>query len=172
MPQRVYELLPYLYVVVPLGIIVGAAWFDLRTRRGFGLGLLALVAIALSIFLAWQFTLAFQATVGTDDLGVGLVEVVFWLAVAVWALALVIAALVVAYRARQRGVIPVLIAITLVSAVAGYFAPTLLVGTGTARLDILWGILVPPLLAVLAYSFTRIARPDSRARVRSAVLAE
>lgn len=165
MPQRVYELVPYLEVMLPLVVVVGATWIDLRTRRGFGLGLLALVAVALAIFLAWQFTLAIQASIHTDNLGVGFADVAYWFALAVWALALVIAALVVAIRARQHRWIPVLMVVTPLSVLGGFLAPTYLATSVPVREGAFWGMIVPPMLTVLAYSMTRIVHPTTPERV-------
>ena len=43
------------YIVLPLLLVVGAVWLDLRTRRGYGLALLVVALLAAGIWGAISF---------------------------------------------------------------------------------------------------------------------
>lgn len=159
----------YLFAfVLSLAIVAGAAWLDIRTRRGFGLGILSLLLIALSAYLGWAFTLTLQREAHTDDLATGFVLIAYWAIIALWGLMVLIGAVVAAVRARQWGWIVVFVGAVLVSVGGGLVkgASPVTVALGEARL---WGTVVVPLLAVLAYSLYRTVRPIAPAQEREPV---
>ncbi|HEU5343790.1 MAG TPA: hypothetical protein VFU60_05565 [Ktedonobacterales bacterium] len=150
------------YIVLPLLLVVGAVWLDLRTRRGYGLALLVVALLAAGIWGAISFEQALRQAPSSEEFGIGFVLAVYLLIGLAFALLLWIGALVEASAARQgwwiaglvaSAVLPGLlivldIALNLGARGYGYF------GGVTEAL-----LLFLPTVTVLAFSVRRIVRP-------------
>lgn len=93
------------YYVVLLGIpllVVGVAvWVDLRSRRGYGLAILAAIVIGLSVWAAVAIEQAASKAQSSESLGIGVVAAAYFLIGCYLALLLWIGALIEAGAARQ-----------------------------------------------------------------------
>jgi hypothetical protein len=146
----------------PLLLVGGAVGVDRRSRRGFGLALLALVLIGLAVWAAVAFEQALQRAPPSESFGIGIVLVVYFLIGGYFALVLWIGALVEAGSARHRG--------WFVALVVAVLVPGLLVvadnvlNLGARGFGIIGGIsmalvLFLPTMTVLAYGIARSIWP-------------
>ena len=67
------------YIVLPLLLVVGAVWLDLRTRRGYGLALLVVALLAVGIWGAISFEQALRQAPSSEEFGIGFVLAVYLL---------------------------------------------------------------------------------------------
>lgn len=148
------------FIVLPLLLVLGGVWVDLRTRRGYGLTLLATALIALDLWGFISFELAVRQAPDNESFGAGFVMVVFLLIGWDFELILWIGALVESSVARQgwwiaglvgSAVLPGLL--TLVDILLGGVSGFGFRGVELALLFIL------PTAAVLTFSVWRIIRP-------------
>jgi hypothetical protein len=143
---------------IPLLLVGGAVSLDRRSRRGFGLALLALVLIGLTVWAGVAFEQALRRAPSSESFGIAIVLVAYFLIGGYLALLLWIGALVEAGSARQRW--------WLVGLVVAVLVPGLLVladnllDLGARGFGFIGGItlvlvLVLPTMTVLAYGIAR-----------------
>lgn len=155
-----------LVLAVPITVIALAVRLDRRSGRGYALGLLSVIVLALDIWGIVAFTQAAQQASAshTDDLGFAIVLAVYILIGLVLGLAIVIGGIVETVTARQRG--------WLVIIIVGSFLPAgIILAPGTALVPDFLGalglsrgaevvvLLLLPVLITLCYAIARTLRP-------------
>ena len=148
--------------------MVLAVVLDRRSRRGYGLGILAAVALALDVWGIISFSQAEQqvAASHTDNLDFALVEAVFFLIGLYIALVLVLGGIVETAIARQWWWLALIAALSFISAAIILAPGTALVPDVLGALGLSRGgeaaiVLLVPVLVTFSYAITRILRPVS-----------
>jgi hypothetical protein len=155
-----------LIVAVPPALVALAVWLDRRPRRGFGLGLLAAVALVLNL---WGIIAVSQAShqasaAHTDGLDLGLIEVVFILIGLYCALVLVLGGIAETLLARQWRWLAIIATVSVIPAVIILAPGTALVPEVLGALGLSRGgeavvLLLLPVLVTFTYAIARIRRP-------------
>jgi hypothetical protein len=145
---------------IPLLLVGGAVRVDRRTRRGFGLALLALVLIGLAVWATVAFEQALQRAPSSEEFGIGIVLVVYVLIGGYFALLLCIGALVEAGSARQWWWLVGLVVAVLLSGLIVLGATPLLnlraLGLGFIEGDTGFALIIlVPTMTVLAHGIAR-----------------
>ena len=155
-----------LILALPPTLVALAVALDRRSRRGYGLGLLAAVALALDLWGIIAFTQAAQqvSAAHTDNLDVAIVEAVYTLIGWYLALVLVFGAIAETIIARQRRWLAIIIAVCVVLAAIIIVPWTALVPDVLGALGLSRGVevvllLLVPVLLTLAYALTRTFWP-------------
>lgn len=151
-----------LLALATLLLVGGAVWLDLRTRRGYGLALLAVALLALGVWAAIAFERALQQAPSSESFGVGIVLAVYLLIGLAFALLLWIGALVEASVARQGWWIVALVASAVLPGLLIVFDIAL--NLGAHGYHYFGGLteallLILPTATILAFSVRRIVRP-------------
>jgi hypothetical protein len=163
-----------LIVVIPVLLVVAAVRADTRSRRGYGIALLAPAPVVSTI--AFEIYLRAQPPNHGPGLGPAQLVVIYFVCACYYTLVLSIGALVEAGRARQwswvAGLIAAAVAPTLllwaeVALAASTRRPPLLPGFGD-----LWLIVLPPALVALLYGIYRTARPGDPVSLTTPIGAE
>lgn len=157
-----YQLYYFLLLGIPLLLVIGAVALDWRTRRGYGLALLAGVLLGLTIWLSMAFEQTMQRAPSSEQFGVIVVVGVYSLIGCYCALVLWVGALVEAGRARQWCWIAGLLVAVLVPGLNFWENTRLHLSAQQTPIsgwaDFLLIILLPTLV-VLIYGLFRIVRP-------------
>lgn len=155
-----------LYVALPPALVALAVWLDRRSRRGYGLGLLAALMLIFDIYVIIidaQVTQQIRAS-HTDNLDIGLVVAVYSLIGLYCALVLLLGGITETIIARQWRWLAIILLMSLVPAViilvpAMALAPDVLGALGLSRDVEFAALLVLPVLITLTYASTRIFQP-------------
>ncbi|HLJ80737.1 MAG TPA: hypothetical protein VKT52_04555 [Ktedonobacterales bacterium] len=155
-----------LIIAAPPALVALAVWLDKRSRRGYGLGLLAAVALVLDIWGIIAFSQASQQVSAshTDNLDFALVEAVYMLIGLYFTLALVLGGIAETLIARHWRWFATIVTVSLVLALIVLAPGTALVPDVLGALGLSRGgeavvLLLVPVLVIFAYALTRIFRP-------------
>lgn len=142
--------------VILLLFIAGVVYMDLRSRRGWGLTLLALALSCYGVWLASIFTASQPSPSARDNLAAGLILVVYVAIYLTLATALWVGALVEAGAARHWRWFFGLIAATLLTLATVTLGPRL----GAPGFTLIgFAPFLVPAITMLAYGIARIVRP-------------
>jgi hypothetical protein len=157
--------------VVVIGFAALLAVIDVRTGRGYALGILSALHLAITIVVVVTITIAAQAQptpISTHNVGVSIWLVFYFVPAAYVLLAAVIGAAIVAGIAHHW--------LWIVGFVVAAVVPFLVAALPYDLFDLnteyivrqagFLGVLVAPAATVLAYSITRLAHPVTPARAR------
>ncbi|HEY1387336.1 MAG TPA: hypothetical protein VGF38_02230 [Ktedonobacterales bacterium] len=167
--------------VLPAGLVALAVGLDRRMRRGYGLGLLAAMTLALD---SWGAVAVAQATQRTETLHTDNLAFAFGVAIILLiglylTLVLALGGVAEAVIARHLRWLVLLVAVDVVTAVviltpATGLGPDILGAFGLSRGAEFLLLLVLPVLVILAYAITRMLRSvdplDSPGPTRDRVL--
>ena len=155
-----------LFIAVPVGLVALAVWLDRRTRRGYGLGFLAVVLLALDIWGTIVIGQAIQQadSMQTDNFAEVLVLVVFALIGLYFTFVLVLGGLVEVVSARHWRWLALILALSIVPASivlapGTALVPDVLGALGLSRDAEYLALLFVPTLVTLAYAISRVLRP-------------
>lgn len=155
------DLYDLLLVGSPVLLVIGAVSLDWRTRRGYGIALLAAALLGLTIWLDVAFEQALERA-GSEEMGVGIAMVIFIFIGYYCMLVLLVGALVEAGMAQQWGWVVGLLVAALVPGVNMLENNTLHLSAQKTPISgsvELLSLILLPAFAVLAFGSFRIVRP-------------
>lgn len=151
----------YVLLAILLFFVASVVYADLRSRRGWGLTLMALALFCYGVFMAYLLAWLRQNPTAGDLAGAFVLAVYFGIYLAL-TLIVWIGALVEAGVARHWGWFVGLFAATLVPAMFVLALVTLKLGAPVLSAigsTLYFGLILAPPLIMLAYGIARIARP-------------
>lgn len=153
---RAYGLL---LVLLLLFVVAGVVYVDLRSRRGWGLALLALALCCYGVWLA-NVAINMQGDPGTDDLAGAVIMAAYLAIYLAFTLIVWIGALVEAGVSRLWWWLGGLVAAAFVPALFILATVTLTLRLGEPGFnDVGMGLFLVPPVTMLAYGMARIVRP-------------